>query len=65
MSEQTFEDRVAQLEEHIVSRRVSAEEWLERAEDALSRGEESRARHALTFARIVHDLDEMEEDDDA
>jgi hypothetical protein len=81
-----FEDRVARLEEHIVSTRLTPEEWLDRAEQALiaSKGVtasaalselwESRARHALLLAQIVHEHDEIrrlvdemeiEEDDDA
>ena len=73
MSEQMFEDRVARLEEHIVSTPLTAEECLDRAEQALARGWETTARSWLRTARIIHATDETRrlvdeweaEDDDA
>jgi hypothetical protein len=72
VSEQTFEDRVAALEKHIVSpTRYPAEWWLEEARHALALGDESDAKHCLTMAKIEHslgnledELDESEEEDD-
>ena len=73
MSEQRFEDRVARLEEHIVTpRRLTAEEWLDRAEEYLAKGWDGHARHSLTLAQLRHQDDEpildesgAEGDDDA
>lgn len=60
----SFDDRVARLEEHCMP--LSAKDWLDRAENGLAHGDEfgrTIARHALAFARIAHDREERESDD--
>ena len=72
MSEQTFDDRLAALEEHIVEPEPpTAEECLQKAEQCLADGHEQAARSwlrnaklAREFAEIDELLDELEEDDD-
>jgi hypothetical protein len=61
MSEQTFEDRVARLEEHIVN--PSPEDDLTRAERYLAAGEHGLARLALERAKLRRFLDEWEQED--
>jgi len=78
MSEQTFEDRVAALEEYLVQPpQPTAEDYLDEAQECLAYAREenddpvfweSMARWALTQARIARDREECEwdeEDDDA
>ncbi len=61
MREQTVEDRIAALEEHIVSPPTTTpEEFLARAEKAVARGDEREALHCLTMARIHHSIDRIE-----
>jgi len=66
-----FKDRVAALEEPIVARKPSVDEFLARAEQALADGDEREAHHCLTMAKIRSSLDwleanlDEEEDDDA
>jgi hypothetical protein len=54
-----FADRVAALEEHIVVRDTSSDEFLARAEQALAEGDRGEARHCLTMAKIGRDLEEI------
>jgi hypothetical protein len=78
MSEQTFDHRIAVLEEHLVPPpQRTAEDRLDEAEECLAYAREdnedpvfweSMARWALTQARIARDREECEwdeEDDDA
>jgi hypothetical protein len=60
MSEQRFEDRVARLEEHVVSTRLTGEECLDFAERALAQGRKRNAGSWLRLAQIKHERDELE-----
>jgi hypothetical protein len=67
MSEQTFHDRLAVLEEHLVQPDpLTVEQCLDRAEKCLAKGWEQAARGWLRNAQMIREfgLDEIEEDDD-
>jgi hypothetical protein len=63
MSEQTFEDRVAMLEEHLVD--DGAEELLDRAEQLVREGHLAHAKLVLWRAQLAREeeLDELGEGD--
>ena len=65
MAADNFEDRVAALEEHVVTRSKTPEDCLEEAERALMRGSDAMASFWLRMAKFKAGLDEIEEDDDA
>jgi hypothetical protein len=61
-AEQTFDDRLAVLEEHVIGPKGwTADGWLERAEQHLANGRRDQASFCLNFARLAR---ELEEDDD-
>lgn len=62
MTADDFEDRVARLEEHLVS--PEPQDHLKRAEELLARGDTSFASLALATAKLARTLDELEAADD-
>jgi hypothetical protein len=60
MTADTFDDRVARLEEHIVAPpRATVEELLDQSERALARGDEETALARLRSAKIRQDLENI------
>jgi hypothetical protein len=60
MSEQTFDERVAALEEHLVEK--TAEEVLAEAERFLDEGNKLLASHALMRAKSKHGREQREDE---
>lgn len=57
-----FDDRVSRLLEHIIEGKVpTADEYLDRAEQALARGRQSEATFYFNMASIQRSLDNINE----
>lgn len=57
-----FDDRVARIEEHVVTDHTTAYELLARAERRLAEGRVTSAQIALTHAKFLRDLEEPDGD---
>lgn len=68
MRDLTFEDRVARLEEHVVSKRLTADELLAQAEKSVAEGG-PWAAFDLNLAKLAKKIetleDALEEDEEA